>query len=444
MLQKLATKLTRWSMRYVPDAWIIAVILTVIVFILALIFGKHGPYQLIQDWGNGFWLLHSFAMQMALIIMTGYILSTSRPMKAALNWLAGLPKSPAASVGLMALVSMVLAWINWGLSIVGSAVFVRYMVRKQRKVDYGLLVCAAYLGLGGMWHSGLSASAPLLVATPKHFMEKEMGIISVADTIFTPFNLILAFIILVVWTFLATRMHPKPEDTIEADPSLLQEEPEPPKPEIKTFVDWIAHTPYVNLFVAAIGLIWLFWNFSTKGFGGITLDTVNFTFLILGILFHWTPASFIRAATEAGTYVWGVLIQFPFYAGMFGIIRDSGLAEVMARWFTAIATPHTYPVIIYWYSGILNYFVPSGGSKWAIEAPYIVQAAKNLGVPLNQLVVTYAWGDMMTDVIQPFWAIPLLGVAKTEFRNIMGYALVFFLVYIVVTTVAFIIMPYVF
>ncbi|WP_376792201.1 short-chain fatty acid transporter [Thermoflexus sp.] len=444
MLQRLATALTHWTRRWVPDAWIIAVLLTVITFLLALAFGKHGPYQLIQDWGNGFWVLHTFAMQMALIIMTGYILSASRPVRAALNWLAGIPRNPVQSVGLMALVSMLLAWINWGLSIVGSAVFVRYMVRKQRGVDYGLLVCAAYLGLGGMWHSGLSASAPLLVATPKHFMEKEMGIISVTQTIFTPFNLILAFIVLVVWTFLAMRMHPKPEDTIEADPSLLKEEAEEPKPEIKTFADWIAHTPWVNLFVGLMGLVWLFWNYSTKGFGGITLDSVNFMFLILGILFHWTPASFLKAAAEAGTHVWGVLIQFPFYAGMFGIIRDSGLAQVMANWFTAIATPQTFPLFIYWYSGILNYFVPSGGSKWAIEAPYIVQAALNLKVPLNQLVVTYAWGDMMTDVIQPFWAIPLLGIAKTEFRNIMGYAIVFFIVYFVVTSIAFLIMPYVF
>ncbi len=440
MLQRLATALTRWSLRWVPDAWIIAVILTVLTFLLGLAFTPSGPYELIQYWGNGFWVLLTFAMQMCLIIMTGYILSVSPPFRRLLNWLAGLPKSPAQSVALMGLVSMILAWINWGLSIVGSAVFVRYMVRKQRGVDYGLLVCAAYLGLGGMWHSGLSASAPLLVATPKHFMEAEMGVIPVAQTIFTPFNLGLAVVILIVWTALSYLMHPTPENTIEADPALLKEEGSttPEKPAQMTPAERIFHAPWVNLFVGIIGLIWLFWHFSTKGLGrGITLDVVNFTFLFLGILLHWTPASFIKAATEAGGYIWGVAIQFPFYAGMFGIIRDSGLAQVMANWFTSIASAQTYPLIIYWYSGILNYFVPSGGSKWAIEAAYVVQAAKNLGVGLPTAVVSYAWGDMMTDVIQPFWAIPLLGVAKTEFRNIMGYAIVFFLVYIVVTSLAF-------
>ena len=126
---------------------------------------------------------------------------------------------------------------------------------------------------------------------------------------------------------------------------------------------------------------------------------------------------------------------------MFGIIRDSGLAKVIADWFTAIATPATYPVIIYWYSGILNYFVPSGGSKWAIEAPYVVEAAKNLGASMPAAVISYGWGDMATDVIQPFWAIPLLGVAKTEFRNIVGYGLIFFAVFAIITTVAFLLAP---
>ncbi len=440
MLQRIAGALTRWSLRYVPDAWVIAVILTVITFLLALIFTPSNPFQLIQYWGNGFWVLLSFAMQMCLIIMTGYILSVSRPFRRALDWLAGLPKNPPQAVALMALVSMILAWINWGLSIIGSAVLVRFMARKKRGIDYGLLVAAAYLGLGGMWHSGLSASAPLLVATPKHFMEQEMGIIPASETIFTPFNLGLAFVVLVVWTALAYFMHPKPEHTIEAEPELLKEEgfTEPERPKEMTFADWIFHTPWVNLFVGIIGLIWLGWHFSTKGLArGITLDVVNFLFLTLGILLHWTPASFIKAAKEAGEHIWGVVIQFPFYAGMFGIIRDSGLAQVMANWFTAIASPKTYPLIVYWYSGILNYFVPSGGSKWAIEAAYIVQAAKNLGVSMPATVISYAWGDMMTDVIQPFWAIPLLGVAKTEFRNIMGYALVFFFVYIIITSLAF-------
>ncbi len=445
MLQKMASASTRWSTRWVPDAWVIAVILTIVAYFLGIIFTKSNSYQLIQYWGRGFWVLLSFGMQMCLIIMTGYILATTPIFSRILNGLAGMPKSPRGCIALMALVSLVLAWINWGLSIVGSAVFVRFLAKKQKGVDYRLLVATAYLGLGTMWHSGLSASAPLLVATPKHFLEKELGVIPITETIFHPFNLLLALVILIALVIMGPFMHPKKGDQVEADPALLKESESEaqPKPKAKDMTPAlrIENSPVINLIVGICGLIWLGWHFGQRGFAGINLDVVNFAFLMVGVLLHWTPASFLKAAQEGGSFIWGVVVQFPFYAGIFGIIQFSGLAQVMADWFTAIATKETYPFIVVWYSGILNYIVPSGGSKWAIEAPYIIQAAKNLGVSNAMTVIAYAWGDMVTDVIQPFWAIPLLGVAKLGFRDIMGYCMIYFLFYMVIISIGFLLLP---
>jgi short-chain fatty acids transporter len=445
MLQKLASASTRWSTRWVPDAWVIAVILTIVAYVLGLIFTKATAFQLVQNWGSGFWVLLSFGMQMCLIIMTGYILATTPIFSRLLNGLAGLPKSSKGSIALMALVSMGLAWINWGLSIVGSAVFVRFMARKQKGVDYRLLVATAYLGLGTMWHSGLSASAPLLVATPKHFLEKDIGIIPITETIFHPFNLLLALAVLVFLTIVGPLMHPKKEETFEADPELIKEAgfeaPAKPKAADMTPALRLEHSPIINLVVAVSGIIWLVWYFGKNGWAGINLDVVNFLFLIVGVLLHWTPASFLKAAMEGGAFIWGVVVQFPFYAGIFGIIKFSGLAEIMGDWFTAIATKNTYPFIVMWYSGILNYIVPSGGSKWAIEAPYIMAAAKNLGVSGPMTVIAYAWGDMVTDVIQPFWAIPLLGVAKLSFRDIMGYCMIYFIIYMIIISAGFLLLP---
>lgn len=162
---------------------------------------------------------------------------------------------------------------------------------------------------------------------------------------------------------------------------------------------------------------------------------------MLGVLLHWRPSSLLKAAEEAGTNIWGVVLQFPFYAGIWGIISYSGLGEVIANFFVSISTTNTYPAFIYWYSGILNYFVPSGGSKWAIEAPYVISAGQQLGVPNNLTLLTYAWGDMMSDIIQPFWAIPLLGVAKLGFRDIMGYCIMIFIPYVIVITIAFLLAP---
>jgi short-chain fatty acids transporter len=164
---------------------------------------------------------------------------------------------------------------------------------------------------------------------------------------------------------------------------------------------------------------------------------VNFTFLMFGVLLHARPTALLAAAEQGGRYVWGVILQFPFYAGIFGIIQKSGLQDTIAGWFTSASTPRTYPVIVLWYSGLLNYIIPSGGSKWAIEAPYIVQAARQIGARLDSTVLAYAWGDMLTDIIQPFWAIPLLAIARLSFRDIMGYGLVFFLVYAALVTLGF-------
>src|SRR3989304_6134458 len=294
MLQGLATALTRWSTRWVPDAWIIAVILSLITYVLGLLFTKSTAYQPVLYWGNGFLILLTFAMQMCLIIVTGYILATTPLFTRILNGLARLPKSPKGAIALMALVSMVLAWLNWGLSIVGSAVFTRFMLQRQRGIDYRLLVATAYLGLGVMWHSGLSGSATLLVATPKHFLEKDVGIIPITETTLHPFNLILAAIVLVALVAFGPTMHPRREETVEADPALVKE--------------------------AGIGgLVWLWWYFGGKGFPGVNLDAVNFTLLMIGILLHWTPASFLKAAMEAGGFLWGGGIQFPFSAGIFGL-----------------------------------------------------------------------------------------------------------------------------
>jgi short-chain fatty acids transporter len=449
MLQRLARGLTAWSTRWVPDAYVIAVLLSMFAFGLGLACTDSSPLDLLRAWGGGFWELLSFAMQMCLIILTGYVLAVSAPMRRLFAALAARARSPRGAVVLTALLSMGLAWIHWGLSIVGSAVFVRHVSRRQPRADYRLLVCSAYLGLGTLWHAGLSASMPLLVATPGHFMEKELGIIPVTQTLFAPFNLALVVATIAAMTFVAARMQPAAGVAPLVDWQAVGEDDEEPAASAavtpstegasqrRTPAQWLEHSRIVNLLVGGCGFVWLFLWFGQHGLGGVNLNTVNFAFLMLGILLHQRPASLLAAAERGGRYVWGVVLQFPFYAGIYGIIRDSKLQDVIAGWFTAISRPATYPLIVLWYSGLLNYIIPSGGSKWAIEAPYIVQAAHGVGANLNHTVLAYAWGDMLTDIIQPFWAIPLLAIARLSFRDIMGYGIVFFLAYAVVVTLGF-------
>ncbi len=443
MLQRVARGLTAWSTRWVPDAYVIAVLLTGFVFVLGLVFTASSPLDLVRYWGSGFWELLSFGMQMCLIIVTGYMLAVAAPVRRMFDALARRAKSPRGAVVMTALLSLGLATIHWGLSIVGSAVFVRRVARQQPRADYRLLVCCAYLGLGTLWHAGLSASMPLLVATPGHFMEKELGVIPVTRTLLHPLNLALVAATIIVLTTLAARLQPAggveplvdwsstPDDDDDAPPVA------PPAGAARTPAARLEDSRLVNWIVGLSGLVWLGWWFAAHGLQGINLNTVNFTFLMLAVLLHGRPSALLAAAERGGRYVWGVILQFPFYAGIFGIIKESKLQDVIAGWFTGVSRPSTYPLVVLWYSGLLNYVIPSGGSKWAIEAPYVVKAAHVLGARLDLTVLAYAWGDMLTDIIQPFWAIPLLTMVRLSFRDIMGYGLLFFAVYATLVTLGF-------
>jgi short-chain fatty acids transporter len=347
----------------------------------------------------------------------------------------------------MSLFSMIVAWLNWGLSLIGSAMLALFIVRRNPKVDYRLLIAAAYLGLGCTWHSGLSGSATLLVATPDNFLIKGKlldAVIPVSQTIFHPFNLILTVIILIVVTILMALMHPRPEKAFVVKPQLMDQlklYEAPPKPaKWESPSDWMNWWPGFNILIFIGGIIWLVWHFSTRGVE-LTLNVVNFTMLMLGILFHWRPWSFLKATEDAGKAVWGIVIQFPFYAGIFGLFRFTLLSAAFTKAFVAISTPQTFPLFIYWYGGLLNYLIPSGGGEWAVVSPYIIPAAKQLGVGMGTTVVTFAWADMMTDMIQPFWAIAMLAVAKLNFRDIMGWLLMVFFVYLIITSVAFFFIP---
>ena len=441
-LSRAATALTSLSQRIVPSAFAIAVLLTFIVFGIAMAAGAT-PLNVLVEWGNGFWTLLPFAMQMSLVILTGYIVSAAPPVDRLFTRLAAVPRTPRAAVVMMALVSMGLAWFHWGLSIVGCAMFVRHVARRQPRVDYRLLVAAASFGMGATWHSGLSASAPLLVATPGHFLQDRIGIIPVTRTIFHPFNLGLTAIVVALLATVAWALHPRDEDVVSIDPSTLDALGRftPPLPPGTTGIAVsIDHTRWLNLVIGSVGMAWLAWHFATHGFA-LTLDVLNFAFLMLGILLHRSPASLIAAAEQGSALLAGVVLQFPFYAGMYGVIQGTGLSEALGRWIADAATPRIFPLLLYWYSGIVNYFVPSGGSKWAIEAPYLVDAAQRMGLGVDQVVVAYAWGDMATDLIQPFWALPLLAAARLDFRDIMGYATLVFLVYVAVVSVAFWMLP---
>ncbi|MGZ3458999.1 MAG: short-chain fatty acid transporter [Archangium sp.] len=440
-LVRMAEALGRFSARFVPSSFAIAVLLTLLTLGLALGWAEAPPARVLEAWGGGFWELLTFSMQMALVMFTGYLLALTHPVRSLLERLAGLARGPRGAVVLMAAVSMGLAYINWGLSLVASAMLVRFVARRQPEVDYRLLVACAYFGLGATWHAGLSASAPLLVATPGHFLEKQLGVIPIDRTLFSTFNLVLLVVVVGVLTLMAWALHPPPGRAVRVDPAILEQlqDFEPPvRPAEKSPAVWLDYSPLLNVVFGALGLLWFgrhLWL--NGGWKALNLNVVNFLFLTLAVLLHGTPARLLKASEEAAGVLHGIVLQFPLYAGIYGIFKATGLTDRIGQLFVSLSNAHTFPAIVYLYSGVVNYFVPSGGSKWAIEAPYLLEAARTLGVVPEKVVLAYAWGDMATDLIQPFWALPLLAVARLDFKDILGFLLMTFFVYMPLVTLAF-------
>jgi short-chain fatty acids transporter len=434
LLPRLADALARVSSRWVPDAFSIAALLTLVTLALGLTWGGASPAECVRAWGGGVWALLSFAMQIAVVIFAGYVLAVSPAIRRVLDALAGLPRSPRQAVAFTALASMLLCWLNWGMGLIASAVLVQIVARRHPGADYRLLVAVAYLGLGTTWHAGPSGSVPLLLATPGSFMVRDgliAGPIALTETVFTPRNLGLMAAVLLGFAAFAALLHPSAERTVKADPmalEALESFAPPPRPSSPTPADRLMYGPWLNGALGILGLGYLALQ-ASSGALHFTLDTVNLLFLSLAVLLHPHPAAILKAAEQAARPLHGVVLQFPLYAGIYGIIKDTGLVGKITELFLSVATPQTYPLIVFCYSAVLNYWVPSGGAKWAMEAPYVLKAGASLGVPTTEVVMAYAYGDMATNLIQPFWAIPLLGVARIEFRDILGYELLVLVAY---------------
>ena len=423
--------------RCVPNSFVIACLLTLVTFALVIGVAGKDPIAAEGYWTKGFWELLELTMQLALIVLTGYVVAVSPVVSRLLAYLAGLATTDRAAVALMGLVSMTAAWMHWGLGLIAGPIFLQFLIRRHPKIDYRLAVAAGYLGSTCTWHAGLSGSVPLLMATPGNFMEAQAGLIPISQTTFTSFNLILTVVVVALMTAMVMWLYPARPEAGQAP----VDEPQDAHAIAAGAELWIERSYALNLVIGAIGVVG-FWIAYRTGGSRVSINVLNFAVLFLALLLHPSPASFTRAATRGATYLHGIVIQFPFYAGMYGLIKYSGLAEIIARGFTSIATAKTFPIIIYGYSGLLSFFIPSGGSKWAVEAPYVVAAAKALSVPIPQAILAYAWGDMSTHFLQPFWAIPLLAIAKVEFKDIIGYLAILFVVNVVVVSAAFVLMPY--
>jgi short-chain fatty acids transporter len=421
MIGKISRLMTRFVSRYLPDPLIFAMLLTLLTFIIALGLTPHSPVSIVKMWGDGFWNLLAFGMQMALIIVTGHALASSRPVKRILQFTASAAKTPTQGVMLVTFFGSVACVINWGFGLVVGAMFAREVARRVKGSDYPLLIACAYIGFL-TWGGGFSGSMPLLAATPGNPVEHIVGLIPVGETMFRGFNLFITLGLIVLMPFVTRMMMPKPGDVISIDPALLQEEADFQKTLAKDAPpsERMEESRLLTLIVSALGIAYLGFQFYEKGFN-ITINTVNMMFMVAGLLLHKTPMAYMRAISAAARSTAGILVQFPFYAGIQLMMEHSGLGGMITEFFINVANKDTFPLMTFFSSALINFAVPSGGGHWVIQGPFVMPAAQALGADLGKSVMAIAYGEQWMNMAQPFWALPALAIAGLGVRDIMGY-----------------------
>ncbi|TFD26364.1 short-chain fatty acid transporter [Cryobacterium cryoconiti] len=438
-LARVAQSMARWTEKWFPDAYVFALGGVIIVAIAALANGS-SPVAVVTAFGDGFWDLTAFTLQMAMVVLTGYVVATSAPVARLINKLAAVPQTAATAVSFVALLSMSVSFLNWGLSLVFAGLLARAIARRvDLRVDYRALGAAAFMGLGAVWALGLSSSAAQLQATATSLppeLLKVTGVLDFGTTIFTWQSLVLLAVMMALTVTVAHLSAPRGvaiRTAAELEVS-LDDQPEPTQARTRPG-EWLEFHWILPAILGLMTLGWLVAQFLTKPFLTVisSLNGYLLVFLVLGLVLHKTPRNFLQAVTKAVPATAGILVQFPLYAAMAAVLTravgSDGLtvSEHLAEFFTSLGGGGGFAVIIAIYTAILGIFVPSGGGKWLVEAPYVMQAATDVQMNLGWTVQIYNVAEALPNLINPFFMLPLLAVLKLRARDLVGFTSLQFL-----------------
>ena len=443
VMARAALRSAAWAEKWFPDAYVFAVLGVILVAIAAMLAGAT-PKATAEAFGGGFWSLIPFTMQMAFVVIGGYAVATAPVVARFIDQLARVPRSGRGAIVYVGLVSMLASLLSWGFSLVFGGLLVRALARRSElKMDYRAAGAAAYLGLGAVWAMGLSSSAAQLQANPASMppgLLEITGVLPFTETIFLWQSIVLTAVLigvslLICWV---TAPQGRAARTAADFPEAAQSEPDKALPPRTRPGEWLEYSPLLTVLLSLLAFGWLAGEFASKPVvtAIASLNTYNFLFLSLGLLLHWRPRSFLNAVAKAVPSTTGVLIQFPLYGSIAMILTGAKgadgdtLAHHLSQLFVHVATQDTFPAVMGVYSAILGFFVPSGGGKWLIEAPYVMQAANELHAHLGWAVQVYNAAEALPNLINPLWMLPLLGVLGLKARDIVGFTFIQLLVHI--------------
>jgi short-chain fatty acids transporter len=418
-----------------PDPYVFAVLLTFLGALMAWKFAPNAtPASIVAAWYAGVFTIFTFAFQMVIMLVAGYALATSPFVHRALAKIASLATTPMSAVSLTLFVGLIASWLNWGLGLVTAALLAREVAKRVR-IDFGWLVAAAYSGFV-ISTEGLSGSIALSQAThgsALNIVEKVTGHgLPLSQTVFTRFNLIPIAALLVILPILFRYIGPTAENTVVADPERLHAEDQAkiPPEAADTVGAKLDHAWILNLGLATFGIFALVMELK-RVHGSIDLNLVIMTLVLVGLLLHWRPVAYIAAVKHAARITGPLILQYPLYGGLMGIITTTGLAAVLSKIFIRFSTAHTLPFFTYLTSLVITLFVPSGGGHWAVQGPFAIPAALNLHSSLAGTTMAVAMGESVANMLQPFFALPILAIAGIKMRRMMGFMVITFFISLV-------------
>lgn len=442
MIHRLGGFLSRISERWVPDPFVIAILLSFLTLGAAATLTDTAFLSSVDAWGGSFangkvvgaglWKFLAFGMMMCVVLVTGHALASAPLVRRGIRALAGRPQSASQAIALTSLVAMTCAFLHWGLGLIVGALFAREVAlnaqRRGIRVHYPLLAAAGYGGLL-VWHGGLSGTAPMMITQPTTAQKMlpegiDLAAVPLTETLFSPMNLCVSLAVLVLAPLILARMSPADADVLEIDPSLF-DDPVPHQASSNvpaTPAERLNRTPVLGWLLSAIVFVYLGRYVEEVGIAGVDLNVINLLFLGLGLMVYGRPAAYARAIGEATSGCAGIILQFPIYAGIMAVMFESGLVTDLAEWVQSVASAESYGSFTFLSAGIVNLFVPSGGGQFGVQGPVVIQAASDLGVPYGKAVMAFAYGDQWTNMLQPFWALPLLGITRLKARQIIGYS----------------------
>lgn len=414
--------------KYIPSALNFAILLSVAVGLMALLLTDAGPADVLRGWGEGLAGLLAFMTQMALILLLGHALANTRPVRRLLGALAQVPRTPLQAYVFVFLVAAVASLVTWGLGLVVGALLARDVAaagdRRGLELSFPMLVASGFSGFV-VWHMGYSGSGPLTAATPGSFIEEQLGrTVPITETTFSAWNLTavvvtMVLVALALWLIAPRAVDPAHRMTAAA---LAASEQTVAEEEVVTPADRLDASRVPTLVVGLALAGYLVLHFAEGG--TVTLDVVNWMFLGLIFLLARNAFEVMALIKNAAANVGDILLQFPLYAGIMGMMAATGLIQVLSDSVVAVATPQTLGLLAFLSAGLVNFFVPSGGGQVAVQAPILLDAGARLDVDPAVVIMAISYGDQWTNMIQPFWALPLLAIAGLKIRDILGYTTV--------------------